>query len=78
VNNKLYEQSNMIHFQVKKFEGTLSLPAHLQPVNNNWTVTGRGTVIARVTWKNMKWTRENEEIYLAFCRNVRDIIEACS
>lgn len=78
VNNKLYEQSNMIHFQVKAFEGTLAMPKHLQPINNNWTITGRGTVIARVTWKNMQWTRETEEIYLAFCRNVRDIIEAAT
>lgn len=78
MNNKLYEQSNMIHFQVRLFDKDLYLPVHLRPINNNWTITGRGTIIARITWKNLQWTREVEETYLAFCTKVVNLIDAAT
>ena len=68
----------MIHFQIKKFDGVFTLPEHIIPLKNNWTLTGKGTVIARITWKNLKWSREVEAECLRFCSNVGEILDAAS
>lgn len=79
VENRLYDHTNTVRMSVRQFmdppkdgtrEHTFTLAAPFRPDKNNWTITGRGTVMARFAWVGVHWTRECEAACLALCDRV--------
>ena len=49
-----------------------------QPLTNDWTVTGKGAVIIRMTWKSLEWDEAAENELIAMCNRVVKVVKACS
>ena len=74
---RLDEENNTAKFAVVNFTGRFHLPPHVIPLSNDWSVTGRGAVIARLTWGGLDWTEETENVLLAFCNTVGEVFLEC-
>lgn len=75
---RIYDHTNTVRFVVKRFEGPVfGMPDALRPENNEWTITGKGTVMIRLTWRHMEWTKEAEEACLALSNRVTAWLRAC-
>lgn len=83
IENRLYDHTNTVRMSVRQFvdpvpggatdespEPTFALAAAFRPDKNNWTITGRGTVMARFAWIQVEWTPECEAACLALCDRV--------
>lgn len=78
IENRMYDHTNTVRMSVRNFvdpvqEGampTFALDAAFRPDKNNWTITGRGTVMARFAWVRVEWTPECEAACLALCDRV--------
>lgn len=82
VEGRMYDQTNTVRLSIHTFcanpdadpnaEGVFYLPRAYWPDRNDWTVTGRGTVMTRFTWRKhrVEWTRECEAACLALCNSV--------
>lgn len=68
------EQNNSLRLVITAFEGDFALPEALQPASNDWTVTTRGSVVARMTWPGLCWDGEVEAAIGAFAERVFDLI----
>ena len=78
IGGRLYDHTNTVRFTIQKFEGAVfELPAAFQPENNDWTITGKGTVMIRLTWKRVEWTLEAEEACLALANRVTTWLRTC-
>jgi len=77
VEGRMFELCNTVRFTVKSFAGEFSLDPALCPDNNDWAITGKGTVIARLTWARLVWTAEAEERILAFTNRVGEWLREC-
>lgn len=79
---RMYDHNNTVRLVVSRFEDGVEtdhpvfrLPRRYWPCKNDWAVTGRGTVMARFTWKRrMEWTPECETEILAIFNRV---MESC-
>lgn len=65
-----FEQTNSLRLSITRFEGEFALPEAIRPVTNDWTVTLRGAVIARMTWAGLEWRQETEDALAAFADRV--------
>lgn len=74
---RLYEETNAVRFSIHRFEGDFAFPEQFRPDGNDWTVTGKGTVLVRLTWRRLAWTREAERECLAFCDRVARWLHSC-
>lgn len=73
-----FDHTNTVRFTVQKFEGPVfEMPDALHPENNDWTITGKGTVMIRLTWKHMEWTAAAEEACLALSNRVTAWLRTC-
>jgi hypothetical protein len=82
VEGRMYDHTNTVRLSIHTFcadpdadpsaEGVFYLPRACWPDRNDWTVTGRGTVMTRFTWRKnrVEWTRECEAHCLALCDRV--------
>jgi hypothetical protein len=81
VEQRLYENTNAVKISIKKFTApprkahesagdAFALDKRFRPDKNIWTITGRGTVMARFSWESVEWTKECEEACLALCKRV--------
>jgi len=77
VEGRMFELCNTVRFTVKAFEGEFALDPAIRPDNNDWAITGKGTVIARLTWVRLVWTAEAEAGILAFANKVGEWLKEC-
>ena len=76
VEGRLYDHTNTVRMCVKSFtdDGIFALARQYRPEKNDWTVTGKGTVMIRFTWKRIEWTHDCEAACLEVCSR---IVEKC-
>lgn len=76
IEGRMYDHTNTVRLHVFKFEddGLFELARAFRPDKNDWTVTGRGTVMIRFTWKRVRWTAESEAACMRLCSRV---VETC-
>lgn len=72
------EQNNSVSFTVKAFSGEFHLDPALRPTTNDWTITGKGAVVIRMTWPALAWDEAAEREILAFCDRVVTEVRRCS
>jgi len=77
VEGRMFELCNTVRFTVQAYEGEFALDPALRPDNNDWAITGKGTVIARLTWVRLVWTAEAEAGILAFTNRVGEWLKEC-
>jgi len=77
IQGRLYEQNNTARFCIRRFEGIFQLDPACRPDNNDWGVTGKGTVLTRMTWKHVNWTQEIETECLSLCSRVSSWLASC-
>ena len=71
-----FEQTNSLRLSVLRFEdpgtgGDFELEARFRPSGNDWTVTTRGSVVARMTWDGgLAWDAETEAALGALAERV--------
>ena len=77
VEGRMYDHTNTVRLSVHTFStdgGVFHLEKRFWPTKNDWTITGRGTVMVRLSWKRIEWTRECEAACLSLCDS---IMQAC-
>jgi hypothetical protein len=74
VEGRLYDHTNTVRMRVRGFtdEGIFALAKQFRPEKNDWTITGKGTVMIRFTWKKIEWTHECEAACLEVCSRIID------
>jgi hypothetical protein len=72
------EQNNSVSFTVKTFTEEFHLDPLLRPTTNDWTVTGKGAVVIRMTWAALPWHEQGEKEILSFCDRVVEQVRKCS
>jgi len=77
VHGRILEQANILRFKVRAFTGEFKFPRELIPDNNDWAVTGRGTLLARMTWAALPYTAESEARILEFTNRVGGWLTEC-
>jgi hypothetical protein len=73
VEGRMYDHTNTVRLSVHTFStdgGVFSLDKRFWPTKNDWTITGRGTVMVRLSWKQIEWSKECEEACLSFCDSI--------
>ena len=70
VDGRMYDHTNTVRISIKKFTNLFAIDEKFLPDKNDWTITGRGTVMIRFTWKKLEWTHECERACLALCERV--------
>jgi hypothetical protein len=72
IEGRMYDHTNTVRVRVHTYaeDGVFALDKAFRPTHNDWTITGRGTVMVRFTWKAVEWTRECEAACLALCDRV--------
>jgi hypothetical protein len=75
---RLEENCGNVRFTIKSFTDEFDLAERLVPLSNDWTVTGKGAVIARFVWEDLAWGREEEERIRELCDRVAGLVKACS
>ena len=77
VHGRILEQSNIVRFRITSFTGEFHFPEHLVPGNNDWAVTGRGTVLARMTWHRLPWDQATEDQIINLAARVGAWLTEC-
>ena len=73
IEGRMYDHTNTVRMSITNFSddgGVFDLDKAFHPEKNDWTITGRGTVMIRFTWRQIEWTRESEAACLALCNRV--------
>ena len=72
VEGRQYEHTNTVRIRVRKFsdEGVFDLEEQYRPQKNDWSITGRGTVMIRFTWSKIEWTKDCETACLKVCNSI--------
>lgn len=66
VGSRSLDQCNVVRLNVSKWD----LPLPLTPLSNDMVVTGKGSVVHRLTWEGLVWTRDTEDTILSTCERV--------
>lgn len=77
VHGRILEQANIVRFRIQEFTGEFQFPSELAPENNDWAVTGRGTVLARMTWHKLPWSQETEDLVMDLAKRVGAWLAEC-
>jgi len=72
VMSRMLEYNNTLRFNITNFKGVFSFRDEWRPDNNDWSVTGRGTLLVRLTWRKLKWTQEVEDACLDLCNRTAE------
>jgi len=75
---RMMEQNNTVRIRIIDFTGPFALPREMIPENNDCSVTGRGTVLTRFTWRRIEWSQEVESACLALCNSMAAWLTECS
>ena len=78
VEGRTMEQNNTVRIRIIKFTGPFALPAEMIPENNDCSVTGRGTVLTRFTWRKIEWSEDVERACLCLCNSMAEWLSECS
>ena len=79
VAGRLFEQCNTMRFEITNFKHKpFFMEERFRPFRNDWTITGKGTVILRMTWKKMEWSQECEDACLDLCSRMAGVLKICS
>lgn len=70
------DDDNYLRLDVTSYTGPLEIAREIQPLTNDWTVTGRGAVIARFTWEALNWDAGVEASILAYSERMLALLEA--
>lgn len=70
VESRCLDQCNVVRLRVVDFAGLL--PQALRPLTNDIVVTGRGSVLHRLTWRALPWDEWVERDVLDGCERVVD------
>jgi hypothetical protein len=65
------EMTNAVRFQITGWG------CDIKPVSNEWTVTRRGTVMGRFTWKGIVWNEDMERHWLLKCNEIMAWLSEC-
>ena len=68
------DQCNIVRLAVHHWHSLL--PEHLMPTSNDIVITGKGSVMHRMSWPGVVWTEENERVVLDVCTWVAEQIAA--
>lgn len=74
------DENNHMRLEVKTFEGAFAIDPSVRPLANDWTVTGRGAVVARFTWPKdeaLNWDARVEGMILAYSERVIALLDTC-
>jgi hypothetical protein len=69
------EETNSVRVSVVHFTGRFAWD--LAPASNDWTITGKGAVVGRMTWAGLEWTRAVEASVLAFADRMTLLLAEC-
>lgn len=70
------DEDNYLRLEVSDYTGPFEIAPDVQPLTNDWTVTGRGAIIARFTWDALNWDAAAEASILAYSARVVEMLEA--
>ena len=70
------DEENSLRLEIASFTGPFEIAPEVRPILNDWTVTGRGAVIARFTWEALDWDDGTEARVLEYSRRVVALLEA--
>ena len=70
------DEENSLRLEIASFTGPFEIAPEVRPISNDWTVTGRGAVIARFTWEALDWDDGTEARVLEYSRRVVALLEA--
>lgn len=74
---RLDDNNNSVRFEIKDFSGGFEIEESIKPLTNDWTVTGKGAVIIRFTWKPMWWTEAEEDRVIKYAGKIVGLLDAC-
>lgn len=69
---RMLEYNNTLRFTIYNFKDVFKFREDWRPDNNDWSVTGRGTLLVRLTWRKLEWTQEVEDACLDLCNRTAD------
>lgn len=72
------EVNNMVKLRIRSFKGLFKLHLDCQPSSNEISISARGSVMVKMTWNGIEWTRETEAACLTFCNMLGVWIKECS
>jgi hypothetical protein len=75
VEARMLEYNNTLRFSIVQFAKQFEFPEKFRPDNNDWSVTGKGTVLARLTWRKAEWSEELEDACLDLCNRTADWLD---
>jgi hypothetical protein len=74
------DEVNHMRLEVKTFAGPFEIDRSIRPLANDWTVTGRGSVIARFTWpkdETQNWNSDVERMVIQYSERVIALLNTC-
>jgi hypothetical protein len=74
------DDTNNLRLEIKKYGGPFEIDPAIQPLTNDWTVTGRGAVIGRFTWPQyggVNWDDSTENLIFQYSERVISLLESC-
>ena len=69
------DETNSVRVSVVRFEGPFAW--HMEPKANDWTITGKGAVVGRMTWAGLEWSQAVESEVLAFADRMTAVLWGC-
>lgn len=69
----------VVYLETRQWDTSImpDIPSHVRPVKAVCSISNRGTVIIRCTWKKLLWTLDTEHHVLRFGQWFMDQIQAC-
>lgn len=80
---RMFDMNLTIRLHITRFDdaelpaGAPPLPPDLAPSSIDITVSGRGTVLYRMSWPGCDWTPEAEARVVAFCEALTEAFRGC-
>lgn len=74
------DETNHMRLEVKTFAGPFQIERSIRPLSNDWTVTGRGAVVARFTWPQyeaLNWNEDVERMVISYSERVVALLDSC-
>ena len=73
------DSTNSVRVSIVHFQKEFAWPDRATlPASNDWTVTGKGALVGRLTWEGIQWTSGVEAEVLAFADRVARLLAGCA
>lgn len=76
VGSRSLDQCNVVRLGVREWAQLSLLPGALAPLSNDIVVTGKGSLVHRLTWEGLAWDEGTEAAVLEACERVAGEIRA--